>query len=384
MTAHTTSTPATRRFARLRNRALWLIGFALVAAALALASKRKPIASVIEAEAREVVDLVVVSGRLRAVREAAVGVEISGTVEEALVREGDRVTAGQPLARLGLVDYEAQRAQANARRETSVADASAAALATAQARSDLKRMEELAERGGSSIADLEAARNLAARLTAVENAALARLAENESALRLLERQLEKRLVRAPFAGVVTRRSAEPGQSVVPGAALYLVAEMTQTEIYAETDESNVSRLRTGQVATAIAPAFRSQPFQARLSQIGPRVDWDRGVIGLRLTPENPPDFLLPNMTIDVNIEVGRLPEAMTLPVTAVLRARDGDFVLAVQGDHFERRAVKVVGENPTSIAVSGLAAGSRVAKEATKVKVGTAYEMSPAGKAIRE
>ena len=124
------------------------------------------------------------------------------------------------------------------------------------------------------------------------------------------------------------------------------------------------------------PAFRAQPFQARLSQIGPRIDWDRGVVGLRLSPENPPDFLLPNMTVDVNIEVGRYPHALTLPVAAVLRAREGNFVLAVQGDRFERRAVTVVGENPIYIAIEGLAPGSQVAKEATKAKVGPRYRMS--------
>lgn len=357
---------------------LWLIGVALVAAIVAIGTKRQATATVVTPTIREVVDLVVVSGRLRAVREAAVGVEISGTVEEALVREGDRVAAGQPLARLALLDYEAQRAQASARRDTSAADAAAAALAAAQARSDLKRTEELSARGVSSPVELETARNLAARLAAVENAALARKAEDEGALLVLDRQLQKRIVQAPFAGVVTRRSVEPGQSVGPGTALYLVAEMAQTEIYAETDEANVSRLRTGQAATVIAPAYRSQPFPARLSQIGPRVDWDRGVVGLRLLPENAPEFLLPNMTVDVNIEVGRFPQAMTLPVSAVLRARDGNFVLSVQSDRFERRSVTVVGENPTSIAVTGLDPGIQVAKEVTKVKVGPSYRMSAA------
>ena len=339
---------------------------------------RKPVAAVVSPEVREVVDLVVVSGRLRAVREAAVGVEISGTVEEALAREGDRVTAGQPLARVGLVDYTAQRDQAIARRDTSAADVTAAALTAAQARNDLKRTEELATRGVTSASELESGRNLAARLSASERAAQARLAEDEGSVRLLERQLEKRIVRAPFAGVITRRSVEPGQSVGPGTALYLVAEMTQTEIYAETDEANLGRLHLGQIATAIAPAFRSQPFKARLTQIGPRVDWDRGVVGLRLTPENPPDFLLPNMTVDVNVEVGRFPQAVTLPAAAVLRGRDGNFVLLVQGDRFERRAVKIVGENPTSIALEGLPAGAQVARDATKTKAGPRYQFSTA------
>lgn len=347
----------------------------MIVAALVM---RKPVAVVVSPEVREVVDLVVVSGRLRAVREAAVGVELSGTVEEALVREGDRVTAGQTLARIGLVDYAAQRDQAIARRETSAADATAARLTAAQGRNDLKRTEELATRGVTSDSELETGRNLSARLGALEKAAQARLAEDEGSVRLLERQLEKRLVRAPFAGVITRRSVEPGQSVGPGTALYLVAEMTQTEIYAETDEANLGRLHLGQVATAIAPAFRRQPFKARLTQIGPRVDWDRGVVGLRLTPENPPDFLLPNMTVDVNVEVGRFPQAVTLPAAAVLRGRDGNFVFLAQGDRFERRVVKIVGENPTSIALEGLPAGAQVARDATKAKVGPRYQFSTA------
>lgn len=357
-----------------RNRWL-LLGVAAAAAVATLLLLRRPVAVVVSPAAREVVDLVVVSGRLRAVREAAVGVEIAGTVEEALVREGDRVAAGQPLVRVGLIDYEAQRMQAAAKRETSVADATAAAVAAEQARSELKRTEKLAARGVTSESELEAARNLAARLTAAESSARARLAEDESSLHLLERQLEKRVVRAPFAGVVTRRSVEPGQSVVPGTTLYLVAEMMQTEIFAETDEVNLGRVKVGQAATVIAPAFRDRPFQARVSQIGPRVDWDRGVVGVRLTPANPPDFVLPNMTVDVNIEVGRFANALTLPVTAVLRDRAGAAALVAVGDRFERRAIRVVGENPTAFAVEGLPVDSRVARDATKVKPGVRYTL---------
>lgn len=362
------------------SRGRWLALAGLIASGLVVAwfVRRPPVAVVVSPEVREVVDLIVVSGRLRAVREAAVGGELGGTVEEALVREGDRVTAGQELARIGMLDYDSQQQQARAARATSAADVEVAALAAAQAGRDLARAEELAKDGITTTADLETARSLAARLTALATAARARLAENDAALAVLERQLAKRIVRAPFAGIVTRRSVEPGQSVVPGTALYLVAEMSAVEIYAETDENNVQRLRVGQPATVIAPAFRDQTFTARLDQIGPRVDWDRGVIGLRLTPEKPPAFLLPNMTVDVNIEVGRYPQALTLPAAAVLRARDGNFVMLADGDRFTRRAIKVIGENPAYVAIEGLTAGGRVAREATKVTADTRHQMTAA------
>lgn len=360
------------------GRWLGLTGLIVIGFLVAWFVRRPPTAVVVSPEIREVIDLVVVSGRLRAIREAAVGGEIGGTVEEALVREGDRVTAGQELARISMIDYDSQRQQATAARATSAADVEVAALAVVQARRDLARAEELAKAGVITAAELEATRSLTARLATAETAARARLAENDAALAVLERQRAKRIVRAPFAGIVTRRSVEPGQSVVPGTALFLVAEMSAVEIYAETDENNVQRLRTGQPATVIAPAYRDQPFKARLEQIGPRVEWDRGVIGLRLTPEQPPAFLLPNMTVDVNIEVGRYPRALTLPAAAVLRARDGDFVMLVDGDRFTRRAIKVIGENPAYVAIEGLKAGDRVAHEATKVTADVRHRMTPA------
>jgi HlyD family secretion protein len=108
------------------------------------------------------------------------------------------------------------------------------------------------------------------------------------------------------------------------------------------------------------------------------VEWDRGVIGLRLTPEQPPAFLLPNMTVDVNIEVGRFPRALTVPASAVLRARDGNFVMLVDGDRFTRRAIKVIGENPAYVAIEGLTTGDRVAREATKVTADARHRMTAA------
>ncbi len=359
-----------------RRRWILILVLAVILSAGALRIARPDSAEVISPVVQDVVDLVVVSGRLRAVREAAVGVEVSGMVEEALVREGDVVTAGQPLLRVGLVDFEAQRQQALARRDTSAADVQSAVLAAEQATKDLRRAQELSRAGVNSPAELEAATSLAARLGAAETAARARLAEDESTVRLLDRQLEKRLVRAPFAGVITRRSVEPGQSVGPGTALYLLAEMTETEVYAETDENNVGRLRTGQPATIIAPAFRDQPFQARLTQIGPRVEWDRGVVGVRLKPDTLPAFVLPNMTVDVNVEVGRYPKATTLPPSALLRTREGTSVLVARGDQFERVPVTVLGENPTAIALTGIAPSDKVARQAARVTAGRTYRLT--------
>jgi hypothetical protein len=59
----------------------------------------------------------------------------------------------------------------------------------------------------------------------------------------------------------------------------------------------------------------------------------------------------------------------------VIRVREGNFVMMVMGDRFERRAVTVVGENPLYVAIEGLAPGTQVAKEATKARIGPRYQM---------
>jgi hypothetical protein len=62
----------------------------------------------------------------------------------------------------------------------------------------------------------------------------------------------------------------------------------------------------------------------------------------------------------------------------VLRARDGNFVMLVDGDRFTRRAIKVIGENPAYVAIEGLTTGDRVAREATKVTADARHRMTAA------
>jgi len=149
------------------------------------------------------------------------------------------------------------------------------------------------------------------------DAARARLEQAQAEVEKIRPEFDKREVRAPFDGVVIQRMVEPGTSVSASSGWFSVAEMTSTEIYVETDENNLGRLKVGQPATAVAPAYPDRPFRARLTQVGPNVDSERGVVGLRLVADKLPDFVLPNMTIDVNIEVQRADNALALPAGAV-------------------------------------------------------------------
>ena len=359
-------------FSFVRRPWVWLVVVVVMAGGVVFfrPPSELPVAT---AQRREVVEVVVVSGQLRAVREARLGIEIGGTVETVAVREGDRVKAGAVLARLHLVDFDQQLAQAEARRLSAEKELAVAEADRVLAERDADRIGRLFAQKVTAQDEQDRATAARVRAGAAVEAAQAHLQDTVVQIEFIRRQADKREVRAPFDGLVVRRLVEPGQSVTPGEALLWVAETAVQEIYVETDENNLAKIRPGQRAIVAAPAFRDRPFDATLALIGPRVDWDRGLVGLRLTPGKLPDYALPNMTVDVSIESNRWTGALALPAAAVLRDRAGGAVLLVEGDHLTRRSIQVLGENPQWIAVEGVPAGARVAANAATAKEGRRY-----------
>ncbi len=367
------------RFSFWRRPVGWIL-LLIVAGVAATAWLRPPPAcAVIAAQVREVVEVVVVSGQLRAVREARLGVEVGGTVASVEVREGDRVRAGAVLLRVQLLDYDPQLAQAEARQSQAEQEMALAEADHVLAARVAGRVAWLFPHGLLSDDDLDRATTARARAVAGGAAARARRRDATVQVEVVRRQAEKREVRAPFDGLVVRRAVEPGQSVTPGDALLWVAETGNQEIYVETDEANLGRLKVGQHALAVSPAFRDRPFKAELTLIGPRVDWDRGLVGLRLTPLELPAYALPNMTVDLSIETNRWSGRPALPAAAVLRDRTGATVLVAEGERLERRTVTILGENPQWIVIDGLPAGARVAARAAEAEAGRRYRFVAAG-----
>ena len=198
----------------------------------------------------------------------------------------------------------------------------------------------------------------------------AKVREAEATLRLWQEQLRKRTIVSPADGLILKRKVEPGQSVMPGSALLVLSLMDRTEVYVETDENNLRKLRIGQKAIVIAPSYQDRPFRATLTQISPEVDNQRGVIGLRLQPDFLPDFARPDMTLDVNIEVARFRDALSLPATALMEGDGKAYVFEVKQDRAETHPVTVLGRGSDRVAVDGVGPEALVVARAAEVKPG--------------
>jgi HlyD family secretion protein len=305
-------------------------------------------------ERTDLLETLVVSGRVLARSKASLGSPVTGRVEAVLVDEGDQVDAGQLLVRLDEREAAAGLAEARAQLErVRGADRRAAeelrtqaALRLSLEERQLARVASLREEGFVSEReedDARKARDLARSALASADAAAKAAAEGgveersaSAAAAAAAARLAQLRVIAPEPGVVLVRSVEPGDVVSPGKVLLVLALERETQLLAQPDEKNLPSLRVGQKARASADAFPDRSFAAEVISISPGVDVARGTVDVKLRVPDPPEELRTDMTLSVELEVEKKRDVLVVPLEAVRDAASEPWVLAVRG----RRAVK--------------------------------------------
>jgi HlyD family secretion protein len=347
-----------------RQKILWILAAVVVGGLLVWLARRPAPALTVVPERRNVVEVVVASGRLQAIRETQVGAESAGIVESLAVNEGTFVRKGDLLGKLTAGETSARLDATRASLDVETKNLRAEEAALDKARQELARLEPLAARKQVSTAELERAVADERVQAARTEAARARQRESAAEVERVRPEFDRREVRAPFDGVITDRLVEPGTPVAPAQGWFRISEMAATEVEVETDENNLGKLKVGQPVVAFVPAFPDRPFRGTLTQIGPFVDSERGVVRLKITPEELPEFVLPNMTVDVSIEVRRAENALALPVSAVALQANPAYVLTVGKEGvLERSNVRVIGRNPEWAAIEDIAEGTPVILE---------------------
>lgn len=325
------------------------------------------------AERRPLVQRLVASGRVMPAARVALATLSLAKVVEVTVREGDPVRAGQLLVQLDDTEARAALAQARARveeaaarielvRGTSRTAAEAVRrsdLHVAHAEKDLDRTQRLFDAGAASEAQLdEAEEALAMARSEAERAAIqatslaaagadqrlaaAALRQAQAAEAVARAKVAEKQIRAPAAaGRVLVRDVEPGDVVHAGRTVLVLAQDGPVRLTIHADEKNLPMLADGQEAEAVADAFPGQSFRAVVRYIAPAVDPARGTIEVRLAIPAPPAFLRPDMTVSVNVTVGREEDALVLPAEAVRDLAGSPWVLRIEEGHATRRAVTI-------------------------------------------
>lgn len=282
------------------------------------------------------------------IQQATLSTKLMGSVTEVLVREGDRVALGQPLLRIDARDLTAKSAQVAA----SLADANAMQRdAVAQA----TRIRALYADSAATRAQLDAAEVALARAQATVGAA-------EAAGSELGAVSSYAVVRAPFAGLITKRFVDPGAFAAPGAPLLSIQDASTLRITASTTPDVARGLHRGQ---SLAARVERVPVRAAIEGVVPASAGNLYVVNALVA--NPDAALLAGSTATVTIPTGRR-RVLLVPASAI--AREGDLtgvVLQTAGGD-DRRWVKLGATFGDFVEVtSGLASGDRVVLSTARV-----------------
>ncbi len=349
--------------------------------------------STITVQTKDITIQIKANGTVQPLRKINLSPQEQGRIEQLYVDEGAQVKQGQLIARMNsqrfvqqvnqykamLAKAEADLAEkragtrpeeigeAQARVATSQANVEQAQARLNRAKEELQRHEFLAQQGAISLNTLgefsskerEAKANLEAQLAQLKEqqqtleklrngirqeqiaASEAEVAQAQAQLLSYQTQLEDNLIRAPFAGTITRKFASEGDFVTPttsasssdGATSASIAELSSgLEVEAKIPEASIARIHTGQQVEIRSDAYPNQTFQGSVRLVAPRATQDNsgnsssgGVTSFRVKValKTGEELLKSGMNVNLNFISDKISDALVVPLAAIVTQKDG-------------------------------------------------------------
>jgi HlyD family secretion protein len=270
-------------------------------------------------ERGDVEETVSATGTLNAVQTVTIGTQVSGRVIELHADFNDEVRQGQLLARIDptLQRQQVRNAEANLER----------------ARADLRRMQEEFDRNKTLFEQQIITESEFSQIEYSYAVAQSSVTSAEINLEQARQNLAYTEIHAPIDGVVVERNAEVGQTVAASLSapqLYLLAnDLSELEILASVDESDIGLIEPGQNVRFTVQAYRNETFEGIVRQVRLQSTTSENVVNYTVvvTVQNPDGRLLPGMTAVVDFVVERAADVFTVP-NAALRFTPTEEMLA--------------------------------------------------------
>jgi len=323
-----------RASGRVRRYGMWLAA----AAALALvtlgayfylrsgADASAPQYATEEIRRGDLVVTVSATGKLQPTNQVDVGSELSGTLQEVLVDDNDRVAKGQVLARLDVSKLQDQIEKSRAALTAAQAQLRQTQATEAEARANLARLKQVSELSGGKVpskAEMETGEATLARAVANVANARASIAQAAATLRSDETNLTKASIRSPINGVVLARKVDPGQTVaasLQAPVLFTLAEdLSKMTLEVDVDEADVGAVHEGQSATFSVDAYPDRRYPSRVSRVGFGSQLKENVVSYLtvLSVDNADLSLRPGMTGTAEIITAERQDALLVPNAAL-------------------------------------------------------------------
>jgi RND family efflux transporter MFP subunit len=298
------------------------------------------------------------SGYILPDRKADVSSRVFGTLEWVGIEVGSKVKKGDVIGRLANADIAAQVEEAKA--------------ALADAEREYDRWKKIVDKGIEPKAQLDKADT--------------QLQLVRARLKKAEADFEYSLIRAPFDGVVVRRSAQAGENVGPagtvqsGGSLCTLVDRNSLEMVADVNETNISKVRVGQKAEVATDARPDRKYMGEVRQVVPTADRTKGIVQVKIRLLDLDDGLLPEMAARASFlrdgaEAGA-PRKLIAPHGAVRERGGRKVVFIVESGRVHLQAVETgaEGEDGTEI-VKGLQGGEEVVTGGATVEDGAEVKL---------
>ena len=304
------------------------------------------------------------TGYVVARRQATISAKISGKLVEANLEEGERVTAGQIVARLD--DSNTKSALAIA-----IANEKLAESNLANAEPTYQRYQKLRTQNAISEDTVQTQKTLydSARMQlAVVKAGVAQAQTNEN----------DTVVRAPFAGIVTAKVAQAGDFVAPAAGgggggaltgIATIVDMNSLEVQVDVSENYIERVHAGGQATIVLDAYPEWEIPADVIAVIPTADQTKGTVKVRVAIKARDSRILPQMGARVTFQSDAKEQAtpvshgVTVPLAAVqAQGRTGSVFVIGEDDTVHMRPVTLGLKTAQNVTIlTGVQAGDRLA-----------------------
>ncbi len=236
-------------------------------------------------------------------RQATVSAKITGRVLEVLIEEGQAVEKDQIVARLDDTNTQAELAQARAQLAQAQASEQAAKVSLEDAQRIYTRNQQQHAAGVISAQDFDNSRaafnNIQSEYTVRQKA----VSVARATLEFAQQNQNDTIVRAPFAGVITVKAAQPGEIVSPMSAgggftrtgIGTVVDMTSLEVEVDVSENFINRVRPGQAATVRLNAYPDWSIPAEVIAVIPTADRAKATVKVRVGFKERDGRVLPEM-----------------------------------------------------------------------------------------
>ena len=297
--------------------------------------------------------VIAVSGSIRPVLQAMIKSKVAGEIARLYVREGESVTAGQVLVSIDTADLKARN------------DAQRAMAAEAKARLDLATKNEANNR--ALLVKNFISQNA---FDSVANSMQIAEANHQSALAqsaITQRALADAQIRAPFAGIISKRAVNVGEKITADAPIMQIVDLSKMELEAPVPVGDIPSVKVGQEIALKVDGFSEREFKGKVERINPAAEAGSRSISIFVTLPNADGALKGGMFANGTLAAVGCSAVATLPIASLIEEGGQTFVFALKGGLIERKPVTIGAKN-IELGLAEIRSGIEVGTEVVAVK----------------